>query len=85
MCVVSEVDNADTDLNAYENKTYEEDDNINFFDKEEQKTVGYQETLKTDIKNIDQNIKTIKIPIYEVIDKTFFEKQTFSQNILKNI
>ena len=43
-------------------------------DKEEKKTVEYQETLKLDVENINRNIKKILRPIYEVIDALFFEE-----------
>ena len=36
--------------------------------------MGYQETLKIDVKNINKHIKTTCRPIYEVIDATFFEE-----------
>ena len=36
--------------------------------------MGYQETLKIYVKNIDKNIKTTWRAIYEVIDAPFFEE-----------
>ena len=47
---VSEVENADVDLNANASKTNKEYDKMNISDKEEQKTVRSQETLKIDVK-----------------------------------
>ena len=68
MSTVAEVGNADSYLTADASKTNEEYDNMNISEKEEQETVGCQETLKIDVKNIDKNIKTIFIPIYIVIN-----------------
>ena len=72
--VVAEVKNADTYLTADVGKTNEEDEDMKISDKEENKTVGYQETLKIYVNNIDKNIKTKWIPIHEVIDDTFSNK-----------
>ena len=52
--VVSEVANADADLTADASKTNEKYDDMKVLEKEEQKTVGYQETLKMDVKNIEK-------------------------------
>ena len=47
---------------------------MNISEKEEQNNVGYQETLRIGVKNINKNIKTSWGPIYEVIDALFFEE-----------
>ena len=72
------MENSDPYLFAYASKTNEEDSKMNISEKEAQKTVEYQETLKIDVENIDKNIKTIWIPIYEVIDDLFLKKQNIS-------
>ena len=64
LSTVAEEENTDPDLTADASK----DDNINISEKEEQKTVGYKETLGIYVENIDKNIKAIWRPIYEVID-----------------
>ena len=70
--MVSEVENDDADLTVDASKTNQEEYGMNISEKEEQKNVEYQETLKIDVKNIDKNIKLIWRPVYEVIDATFF-------------
>ena len=72
LSVAAEVEHSDADLTSDASKTNEEDDYIDISEKENQKNVGYQETLKIDVKNIDKTIKTIRRQIYEVIDITFF-------------
>ena len=79
--IVAELENTDENLNEHASKTIEEDDNTNILEKEDQKTVGYQETLKIDVKNIAKNIKTICRPIYEVINVAFSKKQTILHNM----
>ena len=73
---VAEVLNADAYLTAYANKINEDYENMNITEKEDQNTVEYQETLKIDVKNINKN-KTLWIPIYEVIDATFFLRNRY--------
>ena len=83
LSIVAEVENYDADLTTDASKTNEEDDDMNILDKEEQKTVVYQEILKIYVENIDKNIKTAWRPIYEVIDAPFFEETNiFPQDIL---
>ena len=41
--------------------------------------MGDQEYLKIYVKNIDKNIKSTWIPIYEVIDVIFFEEKDIFQ------
>ena len=66
----------DVYLTVDASKTNEEDFYMYISEKEYQKTVEYQETLKVDVKNINKNIKTIWIQIYEVIDAKFLKKLT---------
>ena len=50
---------------------------MSILQKEDQKTVKYQENLKIFVKNIDKKINTIWRPIYEVKNNPFLKKQTF--------
>ena len=52
---VSEVLNVDADLTVDESKINSNDVNMEISEKEEQNTVEYQETLKIDAKNINNN------------------------------
>ena len=72
--VVDEVPNVEEDLTTYASKINEEDDDMSISYQEKKNTVGYQENLKIDVKNINKHIKTTCRPIYEVIDATFFEE-----------
>ena len=83
LSVVAEVANADANLTTDESKTNEVDDDMKILEKEDQKTVGYQETLKIYVKNINKSITTIWRPLYEVIDGIFFEKLTFFHNTFR--
>ena len=78
---VAEVKNSDTDVSADASKTNEENWDMNISKKEEHTTVGYQETLKIDVENINKNINTIWRPIYEVMDETFFGKMAYFHDI----
>ena len=51
----AEVENDEADLTAGASKINEDNDNMYISNKEGQKTVGYQETLKVDVENIAKN------------------------------
>ena len=51
---VSKEENADAGLTADTSKTNEEDEHIKISDKEEKKTVVYQESFKMYVENIDK-------------------------------
>ena len=53
----SEVANDDEYLTACTSKIKKDDEKMSISEKEEHKTVEYQETLKIDIKNIDKKHK----------------------------
>ena len=74
LSVVYEVENYDADLTSDSIKNNEEDDNINISEKEKHSTVGYQETLKIDVKIINNKIKTTWRSINEIIDAPFYEE-----------
>ena len=75
--------NDEEDLTTYASKINEEDDDMSISYQEKKNTVGYQETLKIDVKNINKHIKTTCRPIYEVIDATFSKKRTFFHKLFQ--
>ena len=56
---------------------------MNISDKEDQKTMGYQETLKTNVKNFDKNVRTTRRPLYDIMNTPFFEEADISPQYFK--
>ena len=72
MLQVAKAENSDADLTEDASKTNKEDYDMNISDKEEQRTVKYQVTLKIDVKSIN-NMKLLMLH--------FLKKQNFSHKI----
>ena len=78
----SEEENVDADVAEYASKIDEDDYNIIISMKEEQKTLGYQETMKVDVKNIAKNLKTYGDQYMKLLMLRFLKKLYISSSFL---
>ena len=81
--VVSEVANYDVDLTADIIRTNEEDNDMNISLKEWQSTVGYQETLRIDVKISTKTIKQYGDQYMKLLMLQFLKKRTCSTRIFR--
>ena len=81
LSVVAEVENSHAYLTTDSSITNEDDDNMNIPDKEEQKTVRYQENLKIYVITLTKTLRKYGDQYMKLLMKTFSKKRTFFHNI----